>query len=42
MAVLFDTPDMETFQATLDTDEAQAAMEFDGMRPDTIRIFVAE
>lgn len=39
-AVLIDTPDMETFQAALETDEAQEAMEYDGVHPDTIKLFV--
>lgn len=39
-AVLIDTPDMETFQAALTTVEAQQAMEYDGVHPDTIKLFV--
>ena len=40
-AVLVETPDMETFQAALATDDAQQAMEYDGVHPDTIKVFVA-
>lgn len=42
IALLFDTPDMETFQAVLEEAEAEAAMEYDGVRRDTIKVFVAE
>ncbi|MGI9624120.1 MAG: hypothetical protein ACR2PK_14895 [Acidimicrobiales bacterium] len=40
-AVLIEAPDMETLQAALQTDEAQQAMQHDGVRPETIRMFVA-
>lgn len=40
-AVLIEAPDMETLQAALATDEAGQAMEYDGVRPDTIQMFVA-
>jgi hypothetical protein len=40
-AVLIETPDMETLQSALETDEAQAAQKYDGVHADTIRIFVA-
>jgi hypothetical protein len=40
-AVLIETPDMETLQAALETEEAQQAEAHDGVRADTIRIFVA-
>ncbi|MDH3705160.1 MAG: hypothetical protein OES57_03795 [Acidimicrobiia bacterium] len=39
-ALLIETPDMETLQAALDTDEARQAQGYDGVRADTIRIFV--
>ena len=42
IALLFDTPDMETFERALEGAEAAAAMEYDGVRPDTIKVFVAE
>ena len=41
-AVLIETPDMETWQAALATDEAKQAMESDGVHPDTIKLFVAD
>ena len=41
-AVLVETPDMETFQAAMETDDAQQAMEYDGVHPDTIKMFVAD
>jgi hypothetical protein len=41
VAVLIETPDMETLQAALQTEEAQQAEEHDGVHPDTIRVFVA-
>lgn len=40
-AVLIETPDMETWEAALATDEAQQAMAYDGVHPDTIKVFVA-
>ena len=40
-AVLIETPDMETLQAALETEEARQAEQHDGVRVDTIRIFVA-
>lgn len=40
-AVLIEAPDMETLQAALETDEARQAQDHDGVRVDTIRIFVA-
>lgn len=40
-AVLIETPDMETLQSALETEEAQQAEEHDGVHDDTIRIFVA-
>jgi uncharacterized protein (DUF1330 family) len=40
-AVLIETPDMETLQAALETEEAQQAEQHDGVHADTIRIFVA-
>lgn len=42
IALLFDTPDMATFEAALEGAEAEAAMEYDGVRPATIKVFVAE
>ena len=40
-AVLIETPDMDTLQAALATEEARAAEEYDGVHADTITIFVA-
>lgn len=40
-AVLIETPDMETLDAALQTEEAQQAMQHDGVRPDTIKTIVA-
>lgn len=41
VAVLIDTPDMETLQAALDTDEARQAEKHDGVHEPTIKMFVA-
>jgi hypothetical protein len=40
-AVLIETPDMETLQAALATEEGRQAQDHDGVRVDTIRVFVA-
>jgi len=40
-AVLIETPDMETLQSALETEEARQAEEHDGVHADTIKIFVA-
>lgn len=40
VAVLIETPDMETLQASLETEEAAAAMQHDGVRPETLQMFV--
>ena len=40
-AVLIETPDMETLQSALETEEARQAEEYDGVRADTIKIFIA-
>ena len=39
-AVLIETPDMETLQAALETDPARQAQDHDGVRVDTLKIFV--
>lgn len=36
VGVLVETPDMDTWHAALQTDQALAAMKHDGVRPDTI------
>ena len=40
-AVLIETPDLETLQAALQSEEAQQAQQHDGVRPATIKMFVA-
>ena len=42
VAVLFDVPDMDAFQAALQTPEAAAAMEHDGVLPETLVLLVEE
>jgi hypothetical protein len=42
VAVLIETPDMETLQAALATDEAKEAEKYDGVHEPTIKIFVAQ
>ena len=38
--VVENVPDMATFQAALETEEAAAAMEHDGVHPDSIAMWV--
>ncbi len=40
VGVLIETPDMETLQAALETEQVAAAMQHDGVRPDTILMLV--
>ena len=40
-AVLIETPDMETLQAALATEEAAAAEKHDGVHIDTLKVYVA-
>ena len=40
-AVLIEAPDRETLQTALDSDEARQAMQHDGVRPETLKMFVA-
>ena len=40
-AVLIETPDMESLQAALATDEARQAQQHDGVQAATIKLFVA-
>ena len=35
-----DVPDMDTFQAIMESDEAAAAMQYDGVRPETLVILI--
>ncbi len=41
VGVIVETPDMETLEAALKTDEAAAAMKHDGVRPETIMMYLA-
>ncbi len=36
VGVIVETPDLETWHAALQTDQALEAMKYDGVRPDTI------
>lgn len=38
--IVANVPDLETFHAALETDQAAAAMKHDGVRPDSIRMYV--
>lgn len=40
VAVLIEAPDLDSLEAALATPEARAAEEYDGVRADTIRLFV--
>lgn len=42
VGVLIETPDMRTLEEALETEGAAAAMEHDGVRPDTILMLVEE
>ena len=42
VAVVIETPDMDALQAALATPEAAAAMEHDGVKAETLRLFVDE
>ena len=42
MAILLDVPDMDAFQAAMQSPEAAAAMENDGVLPETLVILVEE
>ena len=35
-----DVPDMDAFQAIMESDEAAAAMQYDGVRPETLVILI--
>jgi hypothetical protein len=41
-AVLMETPDMETLQAALASEDAREAMAYDGVHADTVKMFVAQ
>lgn len=40
VGVIVETPDMEALEAAMETEEAAAAMKHDGVRPDTITMFL--
>ena len=40
VGLIVDTPDVDTFQKFLQSDEAAAAMKHDGVRPDTVVMLV--
>jgi hypothetical protein len=42
VAVLFESPDLETFESLLASPAGAEAMQHDGVRVDTIRILLAE
>ena len=41
VALIVETPDVETWQKALESEDAAEAMRYDGVRPDTIQVFVA-
>ncbi len=40
VGLIAEVPDMQTLEGALQTDAASEAMKYDGVRPDTIRMFV--
>jgi len=40
VGLIVDTPDVDTFQKFMQSDEAAAAMKHDGVRPDTVVMLV--
>ncbi len=40
VGLIVETPDIATFESALQADGADDAMKYDGVRPDTIQIFV--
>jgi hypothetical protein len=40
VGLIVEVPDMDTFQRALQSEEAAAAMRFDGVRPDTLVVLV--
>jgi hypothetical protein len=40
VGLILEVPDMDTFQRALQSEEATAAMRFDGVRPDTLIVLV--
>jgi hypothetical protein len=41
VAVLVETPDRETFDRAMQTDAAQESMEYDRVKPETIKLYSA-
>lgn len=41
VGLAMEIPDMDAFKAVLDSEAGAEAMKFDGVHPDTIRMFVA-
>ena len=41
VALIVETPDFETWQRALESEGAAEAMKHDGVRPDTLQVFVA-
>ena len=41
VGLAMEIPDMDTFKAVLDSEAGAEAMKFDGVHPDTIRMFVS-
>ena len=42
VGVIFEIPDIEAFQKALQTEEAAAAMKYDGVRPETLLLLAEE
>jgi hypothetical protein len=40
VGLIVETPDLATWERALQSDGAEAAMKYDGVRPDTIQVFV--
>jgi len=41
VALIVETPNFETWQKALESEDAAEAMKHDGVRPDTLQVFVA-
>ena len=41
VGLVMDIPDMDAFKAVLDSEAGAEAMKYDGVHPDTIRMFLA-
>ena len=42
VAVVFETDDMDAFMAAMQSEETAAAMEYDGVQRDTVRMYVLD